>query len=126
MRKLFFNIGFQFNYNEPFQLSSFYNATYFQNPFSKRDFKANEMDTTVRDNDIQTSTLDAMNNNQISTTVDLHNDVSSETIRLPKSIDTRSSEESHKFEQTNGGNQLIGADLTAAQLYEGVEEHLFK
>lgn len=121
MRKLFFNIGFQFNYNEPFQLSSFYNATYFQNPFSNRDLKTNEMGSEVQNNGVGTSTLDA----EIPTTVDSLS-ASNETIRIPKAISARSSESSYPSGQINNNNELIGTDLTAAQLYEGIEEHLSK
>lgn len=47
MRKLFFNVGFQFNYGEPFRPSNFYNATYFQNPFGgSRDFKDETSNST--------------------------------------------------------------------------------
>lgn len=121
MRKLFFNIGFQFNYNEPFQLSSFYNATYFQNPFSNRDLKTNEMGSAVRENGVDASTPDA----QIPTTVDSLS-ASNGTIRMPKAISARSSESSHSAGQIDDNNELIGTDLTAAQLYEGIEEHLSK
>lgn len=47
MRKLFFNVGFQFNYGEPFRPSNFYNATYFQNPFGgSRDLRDQHTNST--------------------------------------------------------------------------------
>lgn len=118
MRKLFFNIGFQFNYMEPFRLSSFYNATYFKNPFNNRNFKSDE---AASENDVDTSTQDAMNEHHISDF-----SAGNETMRTPKSINTRSSEQRYPYEHTNHNNELIGTDLTAAQLYEGIEEHLTK
>lgn len=120
LRKLFFNIGFQFNYNEPFQLSSFYNATYFQNPFSNRDLRPNDMESDKQENIVETSTLHA----QIPSTVDSL-DAVNETIRMPKAISGRSNGFRYPAEHINDDNRLIGTDLTAAQLYEGIEEHLF-
>lgn len=125
MRKLFFNIGFQFNYNEPFRLSSFYNATYFKNPFNNRNFKSNEAAPEVQENDVGTSIQDAMDDRHISDSFDAIR-ADNETVRTSKSISTRSSEQRYPYEHTNHNNELIGADLTAAQLYEGIEEHLFK
>lgn len=75
LRKLFFNVGFQFNYGEPFALSNFYNATYFPNALSGREIKSNDGDNEGR--------------------------VLSNT------------------------NELMGRDLTAAQLYESIENNLF-
>lgn len=125
MRKLFFNIGFQFNYNEPFRLSSFYNATYFKNPFNNRNFESNEAASDVQENDVDTSTQDAMDVRHVSDSFDAPR-AGNETMRTPKSIAIRSSEQRYPFEHTNHNNELIGMDLTAAQLYDGIEEHLFK
>lgn len=125
MRKLFFNIGFQFNYMEPFRLSSFYNATYFQNPFDNRELKSNEFESKEPENVVETSTLAASNNAGISTEVGSFDGVN-QTSRVPKSVNVRIREDRYPFESTNHNNELIGRDLTAAQLYEGIEEHLSK
>lgn len=89
LRKLFFNIGFQFNYGEPFRLSSFYNATYFQNPFTDRKLETNTDDELTTEN----SNVD-----------ELH-------------------EQSRGFGETN---ERKGSDLTAAQLYESIENNIFE
>lgn len=75
LRKLFFNVGFQFNYGEPFDLSNFYNATYFPKTFNGREIDPNDGDI-----------------------------------------------ESRGFSNTK---ELKGGDLTAAQLYESIENILF-
>lgn len=125
MRKLFFNIGFQFNYMEPFRLSSFYNATYFQNPFDNRELKSNEFKSNEPEDVVETTTLSALNNAGISADVDSFDGVN-QTSRVPKSVSVRSRKDRYPFESTNNNNELIGRDLTAAQLYEGIEEHLSK
>lgn len=76
LRKLFFNVGFQFNYGEPFDLSNFYNATYFPNAFSGRKIDSNDGDDKGRG--------------------------------------------------FSNANELKGSDLTAAQLYESIENNLFE
>lgn len=50
LRKLFFNLGFQFNYNEPFAASNFYNPTYYQNIFNSRDLKESPGNFTEENN----------------------------------------------------------------------------
>ncbi|XP_031636176.1 uncharacterized protein LOC116349062 [Contarinia nasturtii] len=63
LRKLFFNVGFQFNYNEPFALSNFYNATYYQNIFNSRDFKGSPSTTNNdTDNRMQSRSIDGSSN----------------------------------------------------------------
>lgn len=107
MRKLFFNVGFQFNYGEPFALRSFYNATYFQNIFSGRDFKNGH----------------SLNS---STKIDDHmqyNDVTTE--------DSISGTATHKYDSggrvesrsIDGSNGLVGKDVSAAELYESIEDN---
>lgn len=97
LRKLFFNLGFQFNYAEPFRPSNFYNATYFQNPFGgSRDLKDSLLPT---------------NSAEVNSTVDV----------LTTEIDQSSRDESRSF---YGSNELVGSDLTAAQLYESIENNI--
>lgn len=95
MRKLFFNVGFQFNYGEPFNLRAFYNATYFANPFTNRELDpANENGANnVEDN------LDAT------------------------TMNPEFEQESRGFD---GTVEKKGSDLTAAQLYESIENTLFE
>lgn len=45
MRKLFFNVGFQFNFGEPFRLSSFYNPMYFPLNNKRSNDGNNEIET---------------------------------------------------------------------------------
>lgn len=90
MRKLFFNVGFQFNYGEPFALRSFYNATYFQNIFSSRDFK-------------NVTTEDSISGNATNKYDDGGGRVESRSI--------------------DGSNGLVGKDVSAAELYESIEDN---
>lgn len=113
MRKLFFNVGFQFNYAEPFALTNFYKAPYFQNIFNSRDFKAKQLDKFNNslhvDDKLQ---FDEKND-------DTTEDAKSETITKPNEFEGRA--ESRSFHQ--GSNELAGRDLTAAQLYESIEDN---
>lgn len=62
LRKLFFNVGFQFNYGEPFRPSNFYNATYFQNPFGgSRDLKDETSNSTAAESVGEPRSLDGSN-----------------------------------------------------------------
>lgn len=97
LRKLFFNIGFQFNYGEPFNLSSFYNATYFQNPFTNRKM-----------------------NTENESTADL-NGSTEKNVATSESID-----DFHASARSTASNDLIGSDVTAGELYEGIEQNLFE
>lgn len=107
-RKLFFNTGFQFNYGEPFSLSSFYNATYFQNIFDGRhhhlddDFLSSKM-PPVQDNGEHKAT-----NTNVTQPID--DDKQSERF-VERSVDSMQ-------------NDLISSDLTAAQLYESIENNI--
>lgn len=83
---MFFNTGFQFNYAEPFSLSSFYNATYFQNILDGRQ---------NLDNNVLSAKVENVNR---SNTVE-------------RSIES-------------GRNDLIGSDVTAAQLYRSIEDNI--
>lgn len=105
---------------EPFRLSSFYNATYFQNPFTNRGFKSNVLDPKTQENNIETTTIDSATP-AISKSIVAGN----ETNKGVKSMNTRSSDQLSPIEQTNT-ESLIGKDLTAAELYAGIEEHLSK
>lgn len=104
MRKLFFQLGFQFNYGEPFALSNFYNATYFQNIFNSRDLKGERASTQMNSNNAVTG---------------------------------RNDNQTQSFEHINGGrmesrsfgegtDELVGSDLTAAQLYESIEDNFME
>lgn len=104
LRKLFFNVGFQFNYGEPFALANFYNATYYQNIFNGRDFKDSHFssaDNSTENND-QHLLYNATNDG---TTV--VNDV----------------KDHMKSRSIDGSNDLVGKDLTATQLYESIEDN---
>lgn len=96
MRKLFFNVGFQFNYNEPFSPANFYNATYFQNIFNGRELRgeSDSSDNVTMANNINEDSIDDVNK---------------------KDVKSRSLDEDQ--------NQLVGRDLTAAQLYESIEDN---
>lgn len=94
MRKLFFNVGFQFNYGEPFALRNFYNATYFQNPFGgSRDLKYGNSTDNIESEDTVSGT----------------------------NRDGRAM--SRGFDESN---DLLGSDLTAAQLYESIEDNFME
>lgn len=101
---MFFNTGFQFNYAEPFSLSSFYNATYFQNILDGRQnlgekFSSSEI---VQKN----SKHEAMDDSSTQST----NDMQSTRI-ADRSVDSKR-------------NSLIGSDVTAAQLYRSIEDNI--
>lgn len=100
MRKLFFQLGFQFNYGEPFALSNFYNATYFQNIFNSRDLKGERASTQMNSNNAVTG----RNDNQ--------------THINGGRMESRSFRE--------GTDELVGSDLTAAQLYESIEDNFME
>lgn len=104
---MFFNIGFQFNYGEPFALSNFYNASYFQNIFNSRDLKnghssnnPTEIDDRMQYNDVKTE-------DSISGTTT--NKYDGEGRVESRSID--------------GSNGLVGKDISAAELYESIEDN---
>lgn len=99
LRKLFFNVGFQFNYGEPFRASSFYNATYFSLEDTKR--SAAEIDRN-----------DETTEHEVGNTT--------ETISTGK--------ESNKIrrEISNSKEPLMGKDLTAGQLYDAIEINLIE
>lgn len=98
-RKLFFNTGFQFNYAEPFSLSSFYNATYFQNILDGRQ--------NLDDNsEIVGKNSKAIDVNSTQST----NDMQSTRI-VDRSVDGEP-------------NDLIGSDVTAAQFYRSIEDNI--
>lgn len=101
MRKLFFNIGFQFNYGEPFRPSNFYNATYYQNIFNGRDFKGEHP----------------------SQQIDGENDVATEDAKTQTITESSGIDDSAQSRNIHKSNDLIGTDLTAAQLYESIEDN---
>lgn len=107
MRKLFFNVGFQFNYGEPFALTNFYKAPYFQNIFNSRDLNDENSDKFNNsmhiDDKLQFSDEDDTTEN---TTTEQNE---SENYAESRSMD--------------GSNELAGKDLTAAQLYESIEDN---
>lgn len=103
LRKLFFNTGFQFNYAEPFSLSSFYNATYYQNIL---DGRRHHVVDNFSSSDIFTKTSEH--------TVTDGNDTQSTNDKRSK----RFVERSIDSEQ----NDLAGSDLAAAQLYLIIED----
>lgn len=83
------------------------------------------MESVEQENMSETSTLNLINGSQISTTIDSHS-TGDDAERKAKTMNIRSSEQRYPFEYANNkNNELIGMDLTAAQLYEGLEEHLF-
>lgn len=103
-RKLFFNTGFQFNYGEPFSLSSFYNATYFQNTLDGRqNLDDNILSSEIFAKSSEHKTVD-VNDTQFT------NDSQSKRF-VERSIDSSQSD-------------LIGSDLTAAQLYQSIEDNI--
>lgn len=114
LRKLFFNIGFQFNYAEPFALANFYNATYFQNIFNSRDLK---MDTNV-------PLYTEFNENNGKSPFNAMNAVITEdTISSSSTVDNLAHVESRGI---GGSNDLVGSDLTAAQLYDSIEDNFME
>lgn len=100
-RKLFFNTGFQFNYGEPFSLSGFYNATYFQNTLDGR--QNNFLSSEIFAKKSEHKTIDV---NDTQSTYDLQSKRS-----VKRNIDSSQSD-------------LIGSDLTAAQLYQSIEDNI--
>lgn len=141
-RKLFFNIGFQFNYAEPFLPSNFYNPPYIQNAFTNREMNTDELsESTTIDNETDIKS----NVNFFSQGTESINNTENNTTEVPKHdeaipADTSSDRESKSKEfkrarnigdekhflndQSNERNELIGSDITAAQLYEGIEDNL--
>lgn len=112
MRKLFFNIGFQFNYGEPFALTNFSNATYYQNIFNSREFKANDSASLENRTEIDRNLL-----------LDPTNDGQTEDI-ISKTTNEHSDIKGHKESRSiDGSNDLVGKDVTAAQLYESIEDN---
>lgn len=105
MRKLFFNVGFQFNYAQPFALSNFYNATYYQNIFNSRDFKGENH----RLSQINTANGDILQNNTFLDPSDSF---------VEEHMQSRSIAEEQ--------NELVGSDLTAAQLYSSIEDNFIE
>lgn len=103
-RKLFFNTGFQFNYAEPFSLSSFYNATYYQNILDGR--QNLDENFSASDNDGKSSKHKAIDEQSTQST----NDMQSTRI-VNRSVDSER-------------NDLIGSDVTAAQLYRSIEDNI--
>lgn len=124
LRKLFFNIGFQFNYQEPFQLSSFYKPSNFQNAFGTRNFdQSNGTNAAETQEDNTTGTVDMQSGN-VTTLAILETDEHNETMAATQRIQTRSSNDMHTNGYADRDGELIGKDLTAAQFYESVEDHL--
>lgn len=106
LRKLFFNTGFQFNYGEPFSLSSFYNATYFQNNFDGRHRS---------DNNVLFSGISSIKDKKHKAT---------NFNGTQPNIDDK---QNRHFVERSGDseeNNIIGSDLTAAQLYESIENSI--
>lgn len=104
LRKLFFNTGFQFNYGEPFSLSSFYNATYYQNILDGRhNLDDNSLSSEITASESEYKSIDV---NATQSTNDMQS-----THLLERSIDSKQ-------------NDLIGSDLTAAQLYQSIEDNI--
>lgn len=99
-RKLFFNSCFQVNYAEPFSLSSFYNATYFQNIYDARHHLNDKSEIFTK------NTEHTADNSNATPAID---DTQSERI-VERDVETEQS-------------GLIGSDLTAAQLYESIENN---
>lgn len=113
MRKLFFNIGFQFNYGEPFALSSFYNATYFQNPFENRAADSSPMHDENSENEPEDKTEYSTIANEAETTTEAFRET------------TKHSRNGYQRSFQNGKDKF-NSDLTAAQLYESIEHNLFQ
>lgn len=103
-RKLFFNTGFQFNYAEPFSLSSFYNATYYQNILGGR----HNLDDNFLSSDFSTKSNE---HKAIDVNATQHTDGMQNKRLVERSIGSEQ-------------NDLIGSDLTAAQLYHSIEENI--
>lgn len=115
MRKLFFNIGFQFNYGEPFNLQAFYNATYWKNPFENRAAdSAPSMQIGDDNENAETTTEFWSTTNEAETTTELF-----------MGNDERQSRAAIGG-QYDGGNTLVAKDLTAAQLYQSIERNILK
>lgn len=104
LRKLFFNTGFQFNYAEPFALSSFYNATYYQNILNGRHHHQNFLSSDIF------TTEHTPDNEDVNATQQSTNDMHRARF-VERSIDSVQSD-------------LIGSDLTAAQLYQIIEDNI--
>lgn len=99
-RKIFWNIGFQFNYNEPFLPSNFYRPPFFQNPFTGARSQADQSqlnDTIIADFSNETTTM--------------HTDA------------MRMSDE-HAIQARDVARQITGRDVTAGELYNSIEDHM--
>lgn len=128
LRKIFFNSGFQFNYNEPYAPSSFYNPTYFQDAFTgSRDLPSNAANST----DVQASELNAAGGSEAieAGTTEAEEAERAATEEQPSVEDT----EPPATEQSRGkklqsrsldSNELTGSDVSAGQLYESIERNL--
>ncbi|XP_055315391.1 uncharacterized protein LOC129575584 [Sitodiplosis mosellana] len=101
LRKLFFNVGFQFNYGEPFALSNFYNATYYQNIFNSRDFHNGHSPNSSTENAH-------------------YNDGTTEYSTLDTTTDGNMVNGRVESRSIDG---LVGKDVSAAQLYESIEDN---
>lgn len=109
---MFFNIGFQFNYGEPFALANFYNATYYQNIFNSREFKAHDSASLDNRTEIDRNLL--LNPTNDGQTEDIISKMTKEQSDIKGQKESRS---------IDGSDDLVGKDVTAAQLYESIEDN---
>lgn len=137
LRKLFFNTGFQFNYGEPFALSTFYNPPYFQNAFTNRELPENADNSTY----VKSDEIDASDG--VSTEMSFSDEEATEVVETIEVIKADMADDA--FDAANsptktkerpalkkgrpkgrslGANELTGSDVTAGQLYESIEQSL--
>lgn len=125
---MFFNSGFQFNYNEPYAPSNFYKPAYFEDAFTgSRDFPSNSNSSTetqssdsnspdngrnadVKETEIETIETTTTNDEEVIESTDPPV-FGGSTARKPRNHDINS-------------NELTGSDVSAGQLYESIERHL--
>lgn len=105
MRKLFFNVGFQFNYGEPFAVSNFYNPPYYANIFNGRDLKNGNSTNNSTEENLQFDD---------GTTKDSTFDTTTDGFIGNSHGQSRS---------IDGSNDLVGKDVSAAQFYESIEDN---
>lgn len=109
-RKIFFNTGFQFNYGEPFLPSNFYRPTYFQSAFSRSidDPELNKVDGS--------NATRTVSGNQ----TEIQNSTLAENERKDKLLGNHAEGRLHVRE----AKEIVGQDLTAGELYNGIEENI--
>lgn len=103
LRKLFFNVGFQFNFAEPFTLSNFYNTTYYNNIFNSRNFD-DASSSSCNSTECANASMDPDNAALLESLKDGRVE--------PRSI--------------GDSNDLVGSDLTAGQLYASIEDNFME